>query len=149
MKIVCRIVAGVVLVSGLTAAPAQQPAAGALDTAAIDQALGVKGQLQGDVYRVGLPRPDLKVTVHGIAVKPGLALGSWAAFRRAGNAAVLHGDLVLLESEINPLISKLQQGGLHITALHNHLIEETPHVMYVHYWGQGPEATLARALRTA
>ena len=119
-----------------------------LDTKAIDQTL-IPGQMQGDVYRVGLPRTDLKVTVHGIAIKPGLALGSWAAFRRAGNQTVIHGDLVLLESEINPVISKLQDGGLQITALHNHLIDETPHLMYLHYWGQGSEAALAKALRAA
>ena len=120
-----------------------------VDTKAVDQTLGVPGQMQGDVYRVGLPRTDLKVTVHGIAIKPGLALGSWAAFRRAGNQTVIHGDLVLLESEINPVISKLQDGGLQITALHNHLIDETPHLMYLHYWGQGTEAALSKALRAA
>jgi len=125
----------------------QAPAA--LDTNAIDQGLGLKGQLQGDVYRVGIPRTDLSVTVHGIAIKPGLALGSWAAFRRAGTRAVIHGDLVLLASEINPVISKLQAGGMQITALHNHLIEETPALMYLHYWGEGAEGTLAAGLRAA
>lgn len=128
---------------------AGQGAPTALDTAAISQALGMPGQLQGDVYRVGLPRTDLSVTVHGIMVKPGLALGSWAAFRRAGNVAVLHGDLVLTESEVNPLLTKLQAGGLQITAIHNHLLDETPRLMYVHYWGQGDERVLARALRAA
>lgn len=149
MKTAASLISSFVLATTLSAARAPQGASGTLDTAAIDQALGIKGQMQGDVYRVGMPRTDLKVTVHGIAIKPGLALGSWAAFRRAGTQAVVHGDLVLTEAEINPLISKLQQGGLQITALHNHLIDETPHVMYVHYWGQGAEATLARSLRTA
>src|SRR5690349_2401269 len=83
-----------------------QGAAAALDTHAIDQALGLPGQMQGDVYRVGMPRTDLHVTVHGIVIKPGLALGSWAAFKRAGTAAVVHGDLVVTEREVNPLISK-------------------------------------------
>jgi hypothetical protein len=119
-----------------------------LDTKSIDQTL-MPGQMQGDVYRVGLPRTDLKVTVHGIAIKPGPCARSWAAFRRAGNQTVIHGDLVLLESEINPVISKLQDGGLQITALHNHLIDETPHLMYLHYWGQGTEAALGKALRAA
>ena len=96
-----------------------------------------------------MPRTDLAVTVHGIAIKPGLALGSWAAFRKAGADAVVHGDLVLTETEINPLISKLQDGGFQITALHNHLLEETPHVMYLHYWGRGTEASLATTLRGA
>jgi hypothetical protein len=128
---------------------AQQSATGGLDTSAIDQALGLKGQMQGDVYRVGIPRTDLSVMVHGIAIKPGLALGGWAAFRRAGDRAVVHGDLVLTDPEVNPVISKLQEGGLQITAVHNHLIEETPSLMYVHYWGEGAEGALAAALRTA
>jgi hypothetical protein len=139
----------VVLFAGALASQAQQSLTSGLNTAAIDQALGLAGQLQGDVYRVGMPRTDLAVTVHGIAIKPGLALGSWAAFRRAGTHSVVHGDLVLTEAEVNPVISKLQDGGLQITALHNHLIEETPHLMYVHYWGEGAEATLASALRAA
>src|SRR5262245_16191659 len=129
---------------GATQAPSAD-----LNTLAIEQALGVAGQMQGDVYRVGLARTDLSVTVHGIAIQPGLALGSWAAFRRAGSRAVVHGDLVLTEAEVNPVISGLQRGGMSITALHNHLLEETPRLMYVHYWGEGTEDVLARGLRTA
>jgi hypothetical protein len=144
-----QVSAVVIVLSAATLAAAWQTAPGSLNTAAIDQALGMPGTLQGDVYRVGLPRTDLAVTVHGIALKPGLALGSWAAFRKAGTQAVIHGDLVLTEAELNPVISKLQDAGFSITALHNHLIEETPRVMYLHYWGQGSEATLAKALRTA
>ena len=142
----------VLLTAGLMAmavVPAAQRASATLNTAAIDQGLGLTGQMQGDVYRVGMPRTDLSVTVHGIAIKPGLALGSWAAFRKAGDQAVVHGDLVLTETEINPLISKLQAGGLSITALHNHLIDETPRLMYLHYWGQGAEGALASALKAA
>src|SRR5713101_3390091 len=123
------------------------PATGGLDTAAIDKALGRTGQAQdGDVYKVSAPRSDLKVTVNGIAVRPGLALGSWMAFKRAAGSAVAHGDLVLLDAELNPVISALQQGGMEITAVHNHVIGESPAVLYVHYWGQGPEAQLARTL---
>src|SRR5258708_15521927 len=137
------------LPAGVMLAGARQGTSGGLNTAAIDKALGLPGQMQGDVYRVGMPRTDLAVTVHGIKVKPGLALGSWAGFRKSGAQAVVHGDLVLTEAEINPVISKLFDAGLQITALHNHLIDETPHVMYLHYWGQGPEATLATALKAA
>src|SRR5262245_60584241 len=103
-----------VLAAGVLVHGASQGTAGALNTSAIDQGLGVPGQMQGDVYRVGLPRTDLSVTVHGIAIKPGLALGSWAAFRRNGTKTVVHGDLVLTEPEINPVISKLQDAGLQI-----------------------------------
>jgi hypothetical protein len=128
---------------------AQQTPASSLNTAGIDQVFGMTGQMQGDVYRLGFPRTDLSVTVHGIAIRPGLALGGWAAFRKAGGQAVVHGDLVLLDSEVNPVISRLEDHGLQITAVHNHLLDETPNVMYVHYWGQGPEAALATSLRFA
>jgi hypothetical protein len=149
VKTISIAIVSIVVVASSLVAGTPQNAAGALDTAAIEKALGLPGAMQGDVYRVGMPRTDLAVTVHGIAVKPGLALGSWAGFRKAGAQAVVHGDLVLTQAEVNPVISKLYDGGLQITALHNHLIDETPHVMYLHYWGQGAEATLATALRAA
>ncbi len=149
MKSASMLITAFTLTAGVMLAGARQGTSGGLNTAAIDKALGLPGQMQGDVYRVGMPRTDLAVTVHGIKVKPGLALGSWAGFRKSGAQAVVHGDLVLTEAEINPVISKLFDAGLQITALHNHLIDETPHVMYLHYWGQGPEATLATALKAA
>jgi len=122
-----------------------------LDTAAIDSALARKGEWQKDgiVYRIGLARSDLQVSVGGVKINPGLALGSWIAFRTAGADTIAHGDLVLLEEEINPVISKLFDGGLEITALHNHVLRETPSVMYLHFWGRGKEAALAKALRAA
>jgi hypothetical protein len=89
-----------------------------LDTTKIDQALGRSGQKTGDVYRVAFPRTDLNVTVAGVAIKPGLALGSWAAFSGTNTDAYVMGDLVLLESEINPVMSKLRTGGFEITAVH-------------------------------
>lgn len=132
---------------------AHQPAAGqghaTLDVAAIEQALGRKGQTQDGVYKVSAPRSDLKVSVGGVAVRPGLALGSWMAFRAAGGETVAHGDLVLLEQELNPVISALQAGGFDITAVHNHVIGETPRIMYVHFWGRGDAAALAKGLRAA
>ena len=149
MRVSRFLLASFLIAGSVLAGRAQQTATGGLNTAAIDQALGLTGAMQGTVYRVGIPRTDLSVTVHGIAIKPGLALGGWAGFLHAGNAAVVHGDLVLTESEINPIISKLQEGGFQITALHNHVLEETPSLMYLHYWGEGPEATLAKALRAA
>ena len=120
-----------------------------LNTAAIDQALGRTGQMQGDVYRVSLPRTDLDVTVDGVKLKAGFALGSWAAFKPAGADSVAHGDLVLLQSEVDPVISKLFEGGLEITALHNHILDESPRVMYLHFWGRGDAARLAAALHAA
>lgn len=139
---------GWIVLSGCVAVPALS-AQGALDTAGIATAIGRQGTAQGDVYRVSFPRTDLTVKIGDVTVKPGLALGGWIAFKKAGSGAVAHGDLVLLQEEINPVISKLQDGGLDITALHNHLITESPHVMYLHVWGQGNEVALARAIGAA
>jgi Domain of Unknown Function (DUF1259) len=118
-------------------------------TAPIDQVLGRSGQKTGDVYKVGFPRSDLHVSVHGLAIKPGLALGSWAAFLGSDDAAMVMGDLVLLEGEVNPVIAKLRSAGFDISAVHNHLMEETPKVLYVHYMGHGRAAQLATSLRSA
>jgi hypothetical protein len=118
-------------------------------TATIDQALGRSGQKTGDVYRVSFPRTDLHVSVGGLAVKPGLALGSWAAFSGADDNAMVMGDLVLLEEELNPVMAKLRSSGFEITAVHNHLMDETPKILYLHYMGRGPAALLAASLRAA
>ena len=120
-----------------------------VSTSIVDEALGRPGQKTGDVYKVGLPRTDLHVTVRGLAIKPGLALGSWAAFTGTDEHAMVMGDLVLLEDEVNPVIDKLRGSDFEITAVHNHLIDETPHVLYVHYVGHGAAAQLATALKTA
>ena len=125
----------------------QPPASSTLDTAAIEKALARTGQMQDGVYKVAAPRSDLKVTVNGIAIRPGLALGSWMAFKRVGADTIAHGDLVLLEREINPVISALQQGGMDITAVHNHVVGATPVIMYVHFWGRGTETKLASTLK--
>src|SRR3982074_142597 len=106
-----------VLLPGLTAAQG-------LDTAKIDSQLGRSGQKTGDVYKVGFPRTDLHVSIHGLAVKPGLALGSWAAFLGMDDNAMVMGDLVLLEDEVNPVIEKLHSADFEISAVHNHLIDE-------------------------
>jgi len=127
--------------------PAKAPAG--LDVVAIDRAIGRSGTILGDVYKISFPRTDLNVTVDGVNVKAGFALGSWAAFKSSGTGAVVHGDLVLLGTELNPVISGLQQHNFEITAIHNHLINETPSVMYVHYWGQGSAVTLAQNLKDA
>ena len=115
----------------------------------IDEALGRSGQKTGDVYKVSFPRSDLHVSVHGVAVKPGLALGSWAAFLGTDDNAMVMGDLVLLEGELNPVIEKLRSSGFDISAVHNHLMEESPKVLYAHYMGHGPAVQLATSLRAA
>jgi Domain of Unknown Function (DUF1259) len=120
------------------------------DWKAVEQALGKTGQMQpGDVFRVGMPRTDLNVTVKGVAVKAGFALGSYAAFKQVGDHAMVMGDLVLLDQEVPAVMSGLFAGGIEVTAVHNHLNEMSPHVMYMHYSGHGDAVPLARALRQA
>ena len=120
------------------------------DWKAVEQALGKSGQLQaGDVFRIGMPRTDLTVTVKGVPVKAGFALGSYAAFKQVGDHAMVMGDLVLLDQEVPAVMSGLFSGGLEVTAVHNHLNEMSPHVMYMHYEGHGDAVQLATALRQA
>ena len=120
------------------------------DWKAVEQALGKSGQMQpGDVFRIGMPRTDLTVTVKGVPVKAGFALGSYAAFKQIGDHAMVMGDLVLLDQEIPAVMSGLFAGGLEVTALHNHLNEMSPHTMYMHYSGHGDAVQMARALRQA
>lgn len=127
---------------------AAQSSAAAPDWKAVEQALGRPGQVQGDgVYKFGLPRGDLKVTVDGVLVKAPLALGSWVAFSSAGADAMLMGDLVLTEDEVSPVMLALQEHGLQITALHNHVLHETPRVMYMHIAGHGDAVKLAGAVK--
>src|SRR4051812_18639032 len=132
------------------AAQGPPPSAKGLDTAAIDQAIGRTGTaMPGDVYRISFPRSDLNVSVGTVKVRPGLALGGWAAFKANGNEAVAHGDLVLAENEVNPVISALQQHNVDITALHNHLMNTSIPVWYLHFWGQGAATDLAAAVKDA
>ena len=122
----------------------------ATDWKSVDEALGRAGAVQpGDVHRYSFPRSDLAVTLDGIPIKPALALGSWLAFRDVGDHAEVMGDLVLTQQEVNPVLSRLLDGGLTITALHNHLLRSTPATMYMHVHGTGDAVKLATALRQA
>jgi len=126
---------------------AQTPAA-ANDWKGVEQALGRAGQQQPDgAYKFGLPRGDLKVTVDGVQVKPALALGSWLAFSSPGQDAMMMGDLVLAEDEVSPVMTALEENGIEITALHNHVLHETPRVMYMHIHGHGDAAKLAASMK--
>ncbi|KAL8367170.1 hypothetical protein RB599_010258 [Gaeumannomyces hyphopodioides] len=121
-----------------------------VDWAQVDQILGRTTTTQPDgVRRYGILRSDLTVTSHGTTVKAGFALGGYAAFKLSENAAVVMGDLVLTEDEINPVITALQKGGVQTTAIHNHLLFETPHIMYLHFKGQGDPVAIASVLLTA
>jgi biotin operon repressor len=117
------------------------------DWKAVGQALGKEGAVMpGGVYRVGLPRTDLKVTLDGVEIKPGFALGSWLAFRPMGNEAMVMGDLVLTGEEVNAVMKKLSESGIEVTALHNHLLRSQPFTMYMHVSGHGDPVKLAMAL---
>lgn len=124
-------------------------AAQGLNTSKLDQILGRSGQKLGDVYKFGFPRTDLHVTLQGVAIKPGLALGTWAAFAGSDDDAMVMGDIVLLQGEVERVMSKLSQSGIEITALHNHLLGEVPHVMYIHYMGHGKAQDLAESFKAA
>jgi hypothetical protein len=129
---------------------AASPAEGGWD--ATDKVFGQAGKdLPGEVHRYGWPRADLHVSIGGVPVQPGLALGAWAAFKKTGTGdeAVTMGDLVLLEPEVEPVLGELEAGGFEILAIHNHLLGETPHVIYVHFHGHGDPAALARTLKAA
>src|SRR5215204_713524 len=126
------------------------PASAEPDWKAVGQALGREGSVQaGGVYRVGLPRTDLKVRLDGVDIKPGFALGSWLAFKPAGNEAIVMGDLVLTHDEINPVMTVLIENGIEVTALHNHLLRSEPATMYMHVAGHGDPVKLAKVLHDA
>lgn len=135
----------------LVAATPKKSNAKRTDWKEVEGAIGRAGYLlPGDVYKVTFPRSDLAVTLDGVAIKPALALGSWAAFKEIGGGHVMTmGDLVVLDSEVNIVIDALQEGGVEQTALHNHLLGESPNVMYVHFIGHGDASKLARALHDA
>jgi hypothetical protein len=118
--------------------------------APVEAALGRKGASNPDaVMKFSFPRSDLLVMLNGLAIKPALALGSWVAFRRLGDHVMVMGDLVLLETEVASVMASLQQNGVEQTALHNHLLRESPRVMYMHIHAIGNAERIARAVRTA
>ena len=139
-----------ILLAGVLTLCITAPASAAPDWPAVDRALGRPGTEQaGGVHRYGFPRSDLKVTLDGVAIKPALALGSWAAFQPMGDEAMVMGDLVLTHEEVNPVMSRLLASGFTITALHNHLLRSAPATMYMHVAGHGDPVKLATALHQA
>ena len=135
--------AGAVLASVATAG------AQSIDWAKVDEALGRKAAISGDVHRYGFPRTDLNVTLDGVTIKPTLALGGWVAFKPAHDGAMVMGDLVLLESEIAPVMTALIHSGLEITAIHNHMLRGSPATFYMHVGGHGDPAKMATAILQA
>jgi hypothetical protein len=123
----------------------------AVEWSAVDAALGRSGAMQpGGVMKYSFPRGDMSVTVAGVQLKPALALGSWVAFKRvAGGHVMAMGDLVLGEDEVGPVMRALQAGGVEQSALHNHVLHESPRVMYMHIQAHGDAAKIAATVRTA
>jgi hypothetical protein len=142
-----QLVPGLVLGLMLVAGPAfAQTNVQPLNTDGIAKAMGKEGDLTGEMYRVSFPRSDLTVKVGSVVIKPALALMSWAAFVKSGNTTITYGDLVLLDDEINPVISKLAEKGIELSALHNHLLHENPRIMYIHFVGRGNEVEMAKGI---
>jgi Domain of Unknown Function (DUF1259) len=145
MRVFPTLLLGGTLVASATAACAQD-----IDWQKVDEAFGRKpAVVAGDVHRYGFPRSDLTVTLDGVTIKPALALGGWVAFKAMGGEAMAMGDLVLLETEIKPVMTKLIENGLDITAVHNHLLRSSPATFYMHVGGHGDPVKMATAIRTA
>jgi hypothetical protein len=144
MHILKWLAASLVAASLSTAARSQD-----IDWQKVDDTMGRKAAVSGDVHRYGFPRSDLSVTLDGVSIKPALALGGWVAFKPAHGGTMVMGDLVLLESEINPVMLKLIEGGLEITAVHNHVLRASPATFYMHVGGHGDPVKLATVIRDA
>src|SRR5215467_648537 len=120
-----------------------------IDWAKVDGIFGRTGAVGGAVHRWGFPRSDLQVTLDGVTIRPTLALGGWIAFQPMGNMAMVMGDLVMLQSEVNPVMAKLLEGGLEVTAVHNHLLRAEPLTFYMHVGGHGDPVKMAETIRDA
>src|SRR3954447_23869172 len=128
----------------ITSAHAQE-----VDWQKVDETFGRKPAVSGDVHRYGFPRTDLNVTLDGVTIKPALALGGWVAFKPMHGEAMVMGDLMLLDTEINPVMLKLIEGGLEITAVHNHLLRASPATFYMPVGGHGDPAKMAAVIHDA
>src|SRR5450631_4609486 len=144
MRIVLWLVVSIFAACFTTVARSQE-----IDWQKVDDAFGRKPAVAGDVHRYGFPRTDLTVTLDGVTIMPTFALGGWVAFKPMHGEAMVMSDLVLLETEINPVMLKLIEGGLEITAVHNHLLRASPATFYMHVGGHGDPASMASAIHDA
>ena len=140
MRIVSILLLGSAVLASATAVCAQD-----VDWQKVDETLGRKPAISGDAHRYSFPRTDLNVVLDGVTIRPALALGGWIAFKEG----MVMGDLVLLETEVNPVMTKLIENGLEITAVHNHLLRSNPATFYMHVGGHGDPLKMATAIRTA
>lgn len=138
---------GLLIGAGLTIAGTAQ--AEDIVWSKVDEAMGRSAAVSQDVHRYGFPRTDVNVTLDGVAIKPSLALGGWVAFKPMAGEAMVMGDIVLLETEIEPVMAKIIEGGLDITAIHNHLLRASPATFYMHVGGHGDPAKMAKVIHDA
>lgn len=136
---------GCMLLNGLVYAQTHPASPNSLDTATIEKLTGIKGKLDESeqVFKVSAPRSGLKVTVAGVKMSPPMGFTSWAAFKMAGNQVMMMGDLILLEDQVNPVMSVALDNGIEVTALHNHFLWDSPKVMFMHIGGMGNTDKLA------
>lgn len=139
----------VLAICGLMLALGGAAGAQEIDWKSVDAALGRTASVSADVHRYGFPRSDLQVTVDGVTIRPALALGGWVAFKPAQGEVMVMGDLVLLDTEVNPVMTKLLENGIDITAVHNHLLRASPATFYLHVGGHGDPVKLASAIAAA
>jgi hypothetical protein len=144
MRLIQLVTACGVVLSTVAAAQAQ-----GIDWAKIDATFGRTAAVAGEVHRYGFPRTDLQVTLEGVTIRPAFALGGWIAFQPMRDTAMVMGDLVLLQSEVNPVMAKLLEGGLEVTAIHNHLLRAEPLTFYMHVGGHGDPVKMAETIRNA
>src|SRR5215813_8440472 len=145
MRVISTLLLGIGLIASASPVCAQE-----VNWQNVDEAFGRKAAVvAGDVHRYGFPRTDLNVTLDGVTIKPALGLGGWVAFKPAHGGAMAMGDLVLLETEINPVMLKMIANGLEITAVHNHLLRASPATFYMHVAGHGDPQKLAVAIHDA
>jgi hypothetical protein len=137
------------LIGGVILALSGSAYAQGIDWEKVDAAVGRGAVVTGDVHRHGFPRSDLTVMLDGVTIKTALALGGWVAFKPMGGGVMLMGDLVLLETEINPVMTKLIENGVEVTAVHNHLLRASPAPWYMHVGGHGEPIELATAIHNA
>jgi hypothetical protein len=144
IRSIFALVLGAASLALVTAAGAQE-----IDWKKVDAALGRSAAVVGDVHRYGFPRTDLQVTLEGVAIKPAFALGGWVAYKPMHGEAMIMGDVVLLETEINPVMAKLLDAGVDVTAVHNHLLRASPATFYMHVGGHGDPVKMAEAIHAA
>ena len=144
MRLIQLVTACGVVLSTVAAAQAQ-----GIDWAKIDATFGRTAAVAGEVHRYGFPRTDLQVTLEGVTIRPAFALGGWIAFQPMRDTAMVMGDLVLLQTEVNPVMAKLLEGGVEVTAIHNHLLRAEPMTFYMHVGGHGDPVKMAETIRNA